>query len=222
MPAVAGGVGLEHLTTELFPPDSTDLSTFLTAIRNQDPDVAFTGLFPPVNISAATQAAELDVADSLMVFSVGPSDFSDLSVFAGRTLYLVQSSVVMGRGTTIPEFEQAEAMFIDVLGELPPVAAALVNSYGMALSVAAGVEAAGVVDDGSAIAEAMHSVTVPACADAPDVSYCNVLGAGAMTPGHFLDRATSMITVEDGAKVTYHLYPSLQAADPIASVELDS
>jgi branched-chain amino acid transport system substrate-binding protein len=71
--ATAEGLGLEVVYNEPYPPDSTDLSSPLTTIRDLDPDIFLASTLFADAVLITRQAIDLRVCPDMFALSVGPA-----------------------------------------------------------------------------------------------------------------------------------------------------
>jgi ABC-type branched-subunit amino acid transport system substrate-binding protein len=78
-PALAE-VGLKIVSNDLFPPDTTDFSSFIARVKSKNPDVFFYGYIPTDDITITKQVVQLGLA-------------TDLAVWQGQVSMAVQTAV---------------------------------------------------------------------------------------------------------------------------------
>jgi ABC-type branched-subunit amino acid transport system substrate-binding protein len=155
--------GFEHVTQELFPPETTDFSPFLTNVKEHDPDIILNFVDAgPEQFQLLKQSWQLDVGDYYIAVEL-PYDLFE-SLVGGEGIR--EKRVAAGaapRGHAQYTSERARAFFEEIYkpfadGNLPPAAFAALLSYDPAFMLLAAMQQAGSVDDVEAITAALEEV----------------------------------------------------------------
>jgi branched-chain amino acid transport system substrate-binding protein len=190
--------GAEVVAFETFPAGATDVSTALTKIKGQDPDVLITGVSVPEVNAVTKQAVELDAAPALFVYNGSlntpladatgsPIDIPFISYGLPGTLETLKTSgeVVAVR----PGIEQYASDMERVLGRKPQAYGTPgFYLYDFVHMLAEAIEQAGTVDDTAKIADALAAL-----------EHEGAVGSIAFSDTHTAKTLGDVCTVEAGA-----------------------
>ena len=148
--AATAALGLGYAGAELVPPGTTDLSTFITRLRSQNPDLVNIAL----SVDQLKQYIDLDLAP-FVITSFQPRDLDQIELGDTTALFL---------GTREPYTQElAPPALQDVLrekfGDFDQLLGLAMAYYDTTMLLAQAIEAAGTVDDSDAISVAMAGST---------------------------------------------------------------
>jgi ABC-type branched-subunit amino acid transport system substrate-binding protein len=152
-----GGAGLEVVSEEYFPPETTDYSPFLTKLVSKNVDYLFNFADPPNDAAIVKKALELGVGEILMV-SV-PAE--TLPLLVGREITKPTIVGAAPRQASIPTSQDAADYFDRYRafkGELPFASFVSLLTYDYVYMLVAAMQEAGSVDDTDAITEKLAAL----------------------------------------------------------------
>ena len=195
--AAAEGVGAEVVAVESYPAGSTDVSTPLTRIRGEDPDVLMAGVSVPEVNAVVKQTVELDAAPAIFTYNGSlntplvdatgsPIDRPFVSVGLPATLETLKSSGEVI--APIPGVSKFASDMESVLGRKPaPYATPAFYLYDFTRMLARAIEEAGTVDDTAKIAETLAAM-----------KYEGAIGPFTFSETHTVQPQGDVCTVEAG------------------------
>ena len=149
-------------TVYSYPVGTTDLSTVITRMVADDPDVVILGWAQSDRANQGPQLAAAGLSEDVPVFLYADALETCLTVFAGRQCI---NHPLAGADLTSEDLEPTTQEFVDGFlaftgaSELPTQSAAILWTYDFPWILAQAMEQAGSVDDAEAIGQALHEVT---------------------------------------------------------------
>jgi len=196
--------GFEFVGGEFHPPDEGgDFTPYLTSLKEKQPDVLYTGLFPQHSIPATEQAAELDAADIFTADFLLPQDLAQIDL-RGHPAVLTQQTQVFADDFVPEGTEDLVKRLTDEAEGEDFLASLAVNAYVDIWLLKDAIETAGTADEADAIAEGLLSAT-----------YDGPFGPAKVEANHSFDLSVSLIDLT-GAKAEVYTFPSILAPKPTA------
>ena len=153
------GVGIEVTAEEYYPAQTSDFSPFLTAIKAGDPDFLFS--FEPSQAQATLIRQVLELEVGRLHLATLPADL--IQALVGRPLTVPVTAGAAARQHGKPTSQEAADYFERYKAyldgaELPFVAFGSLLTYDFVYMLVAAMQAAGTVEDTTAIADALEIV----------------------------------------------------------------
>ncbi|MDQ3514497.1 MAG: amino acid ABC transporter substrate-binding protein [Chloroflexota bacterium] len=149
--------GIEVLLKEIYPQEATDVSSVLTRIRDEDPDMLIGGSYLPDSVLIVRQAKELGVNPRLYAFSVGAAQPEFVENLGADADYVLGPSMWEAEIET-PGNAEFLAAYQQLHGRDPDYHAA--TGYAGCQILEAAVNAAGSLDT-EAVTEQLRTLVMP-------------------------------------------------------------
>jgi ABC-type branched-subunit amino acid transport system substrate-binding protein len=156
--------GFEHVGRELFPPDTTDFTPYLTEFRQKNPDMILNFVDPSAQFGLLRQSWEMDVGQFYIAAVALPYDMLEALVGEG-----IRDKIVSVGGVprvALEGFytsEEVRAFFEEKYkpfrgGSLPIAAFGVLLTYDPVYMLVAAMQQAGTVEDTTKIADALEQI----------------------------------------------------------------